>query len=148
MLDCIQGCRCPIHPCLPGDGQNIKTGKELCEIPQVLRAPTQSWVWLEDRLWGAKRVAGASFITEVIPVHMRPLLPLSDLLKGSSPTQMARVEFRPLLVPHGSQEGQGWAGASVAFNEELKEVLVGVAVQEQGALGVTLTSRAGDIMAS
>ena len=35
VLDCIQGAVVPIYPCLPGDGQNIKTGKEWCETPQV-----------------------------------------------------------------------------------------------------------------
>lgn len=103
--------------------------------------PSLGYGWRTD--CGSQTVAGASFITEVIPVHMRPLLPLSDL-KGSSPTQMARVEFRPCLCPMDPRKDRvGWGLCYLQW-EELGAVLVGVAVQEQGALGVTLTSREQD----
>ena len=109
-----------------------------CEGPP----PSLGYGWRTD--CGSQTVAGASFITEITPVHIRPLLPLSDL-KGSSPTQMARVEFRPSACAPWIPGRTGWAGASDAFNwKSLGRCWWGLLSRSRGPLGVTLTSRAGD----
>lgn len=69
--------------------------------------PSLGYDWRTD--CGSQTVGGASFITEITPVHMCPLLPLSDL-KGSSPLRWPEWSSDLLLVPHGSREGQGGLG--------------------------------------